>query len=179
MARIPLPTRDSLPNDELRSRWDRQANQGQVLNIQRAFLTNPGIDLNAFRVWRASGLAPRQRELVILRCAFQKQSTYEWHQHVRIARGEGLTDAEITAVGNWGPSALFSPGERALLAYVDELAANARPSDETFSAIAEGRSEGEIFGVTFLVTLYFQLAHIMSALDLETEEPFVGWALEG
>ena len=34
------------------------------------------------------------------------------------------------------------------------------------------------FGVTFLITLYFQLAHVMVALDLETEEPFVGWALE-
>jgi 4-carboxymuconolactone decarboxylase len=179
MARIPLPTRDSLPNDELRARWDRQATRGGVLNIQRAFMTNPGIDLNAFQVWRASGLAPRRRELVILRCAFARQSTYEWHQHVRIARGEGLSDPEIAAVGDWRSSALFSEEERSLLAYVDDLAANPRPSDATFEAVARGRNAGEIFGVTFLITLYFQLAQVMAALDLETEEPFVGWDLKG
>jgi alkylhydroperoxidase family enzyme len=177
MARIPLPTRESLASDELKERWDRQAVRGQVLNIQRAFLTNPGIDLNAFRVWRASGLAPRQRELVILRSAFNKKSTYEWHQHVRIARGEGLTDAEIFGLASWRTSTLYSEVEKDLLAYVDELAANPRPSDESFAAVAKGRSDGEVFGLTFLITLYFQLAHVMAALDLETEEPFVGWTV--
>lgn len=178
MARIPLPTRDSLGDEGLKSRWDRQANRsGQVLNIQRAFLTNPAINLNAFQVWRASGLEPRAREIVILRAAFQKKSTYEWHQHVRIARGEGLTDAEINGVTEWQNSKLFSEDERALLGYVDELAANPRPSDASFAAVSKGRETGEVFGVTFLITLYFQLAHVMAALDLETEDPFVGWKL--
>lgn len=175
MARIPLPTRDSLPTDDLKQRWDRTAARGPVLNIQRAFFTNPAIQLNAFQVWRASGLDPRARELVILRCAYKKESRYEWHQHVRIARGEGLTDAQIDAVRHWQDSDLLSDDDRALLAYVDEMAAAQRPSDEAFARIARSRSTGEVFGVTFLITLYFQLAHVMAALDLETEEPFVGW----
>jgi alkylhydroperoxidase family enzyme len=176
MARIDLPTRETLP-EELHERWDRTARNGQVLNIQRAFLTNPEIELAAFRIWRASGLEPRQRELVILRCAYQKRSTYEWHQHVRIARDAGLSDAEINAVRNWSGSPLFSAEEKALLAYVDAMAADQRPDDASFAALAAGRTAGEVFGVTFLVTLYFQLAHVMAALDLETEQPFVGWEL--
>ena len=178
MARIPLPTRETLTDEEQVRRWDRQAERGGTLNIQRAFLTNPAIALNAFQIWKASGLSNRSREIVILRCAFQKRSTYEWHQHVRIARGEGLTDDEIRAVGDWQDSKAFSAAERVLLAYVDELAANARPSDTAFARISETRSTGDTFGVTFLITLYFQLAHVMAALDLETEEPFVGWRLE-
>ena len=55
------------------------------------------------------------------------------------------------------------------------FAENPRPGEEVFAALARGRSPGEVFGVTMLITLYFQLAHIMAALDLETEEPFVGW----
>ena len=176
MARIQLPTRDSLP-EEMQGRWDAQAARGPVLNIQRAFMTNPGIDLNAFRIWRASGLSDRARELVILRCAFQKQSTYEWHQHVRIARGAGLSDEEIFGVGVWQTSALYTPDERALLALVDEFAVTPRPGDAAWAAVAANRTDGEVFGVTFLITLYFQLAHVMSALDLETEDPFVGWNL--
>ncbi|HLZ72764.1 MAG TPA: hypothetical protein VKV26_22905 [Dehalococcoidia bacterium] len=57
MARIPLPTRDSL-DAELQARWDRQAERGPVLNIMRVFMTNPTIELNARRVWQASGLSP-------------------------------------------------------------------------------------------------------------------------
>lgn len=174
MARIPLPTRDDLaPEDQ--ARWDRTAERGPVLNIQRVFFANPGIRLDAFAAWNASGLDARQRELVILRCAFVKQSTYEWHQHVRIARGAGVTDAEINGVRDWQKGTLFSPSDRALLAYVDAMASAPRPSIEVFDALHIGRSAADVVGITFLVTLYFQLAHVMAALDLETEEPFVGW----
>jgi hypothetical protein len=80
-------------------------------------------------------------------------------------------------VRNWSGSPLFSAEEKALLAYVDAMAADQRPDDASFAALAAGRTAGEVFGVTFLVTLYFQLAHVMAALDLETEQPFVGWEL--
>lgn len=175
MARIPLPTRESLPDEALQQRWDRLAERGPVLNVLRLFLANPAIELNARQVWRASGLEPRARELVILRCAYTQQSTYEWHQHVRIAVGVGLTAADINAVRTWQDAPLFSEAERVLLAYVDALATTPRPSDEVFEAFAQGRSPAEVVGVTVLITLYFQLARIMAVLDLETEEPFVGW----
>jgi alkylhydroperoxidase family enzyme len=106
-----------------------------------------------------------------------QQSTYEWHQHVRIALSESLSAAEIDAVRDWRWSSLFSEDERALLAYVDELAAALRPSDEAFAAFAAGRSPAQVLGITMLITAYFQLAHVMAALDLETEEPFVGWEI--
>ena len=175
MARIPLPTRESLTDPALQQRWDRLAERGPVLNVSRMFLVNPEIELNARQVWRASGLTPRAREIVILRCAYVQQSTYEWHQHVRIATGEGLTAAEINAVRTWQDATLFSEDERALLAYVDELAMLPRPGDAVFAALARRRSPAEVLGVTMLITLYFQLARIMAALDLETEGPFVGW----
>ena len=175
MARIPLPTRETLADEALVQRWDRLAARGPVLNVFRLFLANPDVELNAFRVWRASGLAPRARELVILRCAYVRQSTYEWHQHVRIALEEGITAAEIDAVRDWRDAGCFSEDERVLLAYVDELAARPRPDDAVFAAFAEGRTPAAVLGVTALITLYFQLAHIIAALNLETEEPFVGW----
>lgn len=175
MSRIVLPTRESLP-ESLRERWDRTASRGPVLNIQRVFFANPAIRLDALGVWKASGLEPRARELVILRAAFKKQSKYEWHQHFRIARGEGLSDHDIRAVANWEESEAFSAAERALLGYVDALADSPRPADAVFATFAESRSPSEIVGVTFLITLYFQLAQMMSALDLETEEEFVGWS---
>jgi len=173
MPRITLPTRDSLP-DELQSRWDRTAQRGPVLNIQRLFFAQPDIRLDALGVWAASGLDARRRELVILRAAFRKDSTYEWHQHVRIARDAGLSTADINAVRDWRNSGAFSGDERALLAYTDALA-EGQLSDATYAAMADGRSDAEAVGITFLITLYFQLAAIMATFQLETEAPFVGW----
>jgi 4-carboxymuconolactone decarboxylase len=175
MARIPLPTRASLTDEAMQRRWDRMAERGPVLNVLRLFMANPAIELNARKLWDASGLTPRAREIVILRCAFNRQSTYEWHQHVRIAKGEGLSLEEINAVREWRDAKVFSEQERVLLAYVDELAANPRPSEAVFADLARERTPAEILGVTMLITTYFQLAHVMAALDLETEEPFVGW----
>jgi 4-carboxymuconolactone decarboxylase len=175
MARIPLPTRDSLTDERAQRRWDRMAEAGPVLNVRRMFLTNPEVELNAARLWEATGLSPRERELVILRSAYTQRSTYEWHQHVRIATGVGLTAGEIDDVRNWRGASHFTESERILLAYVDEMAEHPRPSDEAFAALAAGRTPGEVFAVTMLIATYFQLAHVMAALDLETEEPFVGW----
>ncbi|MBI2760177.1 MAG: carboxymuconolactone decarboxylase family protein [Chloroflexi bacterium] len=177
MTRVSLPSRESLTDQGLQHRWDRFAERGPVLNVLRMFMVNPTIELNARQVWTASGLTPREREIVILRCAYAKRSTYEWHQHVRIATAEGLTPAEINAVAGWQDATAFTPAERALLAYVDELAIAPRPSDAVFAAFTRGRSDAGVLGVTMLITLYFQLAHIMAALDLETEEPFVGWQI--
>lgn len=177
MARIPLPDRATLTDEALQRRWDRLAERGPVLNVFRLFMANPAIELNARRLWEASGLSPRQREIVILRCAYLRRSTYEWQQHVRIATAEGLTPAEINAITAWQDAPIFSAAERVLLAYVDELAAYPRPGEAVFARLAEGRSPGEVLGVTMLITMYFQLAHVMAALDLETEEPFVGWEL--
>lgn len=175
MARIPLPSRETLTDPDQQRRWDRMTERGPVLNVNRLFFTSPGVDVHARQVWAASGLSPRARELVILRCAFLKQSSYEWHQHVRIATAAGLSPEEIRAVHDWQRATCFSEEDRALLAYVDALAAMPRPGDATFAAMAAGRPPGEVFAITLLITLYFQLAHIMAALDLETEEPFIGW----
>ena len=177
MARVALPVREELP-EELQKRWDQMAARGGPLNIQRLFLAQPELRLDAFGAWGASGLDARTREIVILRCAFRKESFYEWHQHVRIAREAGLSDADINAVRSWRESDAFSADERTLLAYVDALADGPPVPDDVFQAVASSRSRAHLIGVSFLITLYFQLAAIMATFELQTEVPFVGWELK-
>lgn len=175
MARVPLPSREDLTDERAIEQWDRVAARGPVHNIMRLLLLNADVHAEPIRTWRASGLSRRSRELVILRCAFRRESRYEWHQHVRIARAAGIPDADINAVAEWTGSDVFSSEERVLLAFVDAMADAQRPDDATFAAMAAGRTPAEVVGVTFLVTQYLQLAHLMAAMDLETEEEFVGW----
>ncbi len=66
-------------------------------------------------------LSERQRELLIMRVAAVRESSYEWAQHYFISREIGL-DAETIARIAFGPNApLWEPIDAALLRAVDEL----------------------------------------------------------
>src|SRR5580658_1592194 len=62
-----------------------------------------------FRRWLGFGgalldgtLPGRLRELVILRTAARFGGRYEWAQHIQLAEAQGITPAEIAAVGSDG-----------------------------------------------------------------------------
>ncbi|MEX0683372.1 MAG: carboxymuconolactone decarboxylase family protein [Dehalococcoidia bacterium] len=177
MARVPLPSREQL-SIQLQRRWDRMAARGPI-NIQRLFFASPEIDFNVTTSLRVSGLDVRTREILILRCAFLKRSTYEWHQHVRFAREGGLSDHEILEVKLWRGSDVFSENERGVLAYADVMHEGVRPSDEVFQGLFTGRTVPQVIAVALIVGHYFALAGLMQTFDIETEEPFIGWDLAG
>jgi 4-carboxymuconolactone decarboxylase len=175
MARIPLPDRDGL-SELFQKRWDRTAKSGP-LNIQRVFFASPDVAFDPGASVRASGLTQLQREPLILRAAYLKRCEYEWHQHVSMARAAGLTDDQINAVRDWENSDLFTPDQRALLAYVDGVFENNHPSDEVFEAVRAGRALDQFIAINFVIAHYFALAGIMNALEIDTETPFVGWEI--
>src|SRR5438270_13273993 len=80
---------------------------GPASNIFATLVRHPGL----FRHWLPFGgkllagkLPPRERELLILRTGWHCRSSYEWGQHVLMARLSGLTDEEIARVPG-GPAA--------------------------------------------------------------------------
>jgi alkylhydroperoxidase family enzyme len=129
-----------------------------------------------FRAWtRFSGrlmpfgLLPRaEAELVILRVAWQSRSAYEWHQHVRIGLGSGLTADEVAAVAD-GTYA-WSPRQAAVLAAVDELLDARELSDATVAALrASGYRDRELIELCLLVGNYQGLATALGGLGVEIE----------
>src|SRR5438093_5519002 len=90
-----------------------RASLGPAVNIFRTLAHHPKL----FKRWLVfanhvlfkSSLAPRERELVILRTGWLCRAEYEWGQHVIIGRASGLSDAEIEritqgpAAPGWGP----------------------------------------------------------------------------
>src|SRR5689334_9722639 len=66
----------------------------------------------------SSTLPPRLRELTILRVAHRHGSEYEWHHHVRMGKGVGLTDEVIDGIQRGAASDLL---DQTILNAVDEL----------------------------------------------------------
>ncbi len=59
-------------------------------------------------------------------------------QDCKAARDAGLTQAQVEAIPHWQISDLFSPAERAVLAYTDELVlSRGRVSDAVFAQLKE------------------------------------------
>lgn len=150
-------------------------------NVHLTIGHNPAI-LDTFRttnaeVYDGCGLSKREREIVILTVASESESRYEWHQHVRHALAAGFTRDEIRALGE-GETDPFTDAEAALHRYVSAFVRET-VDDSTHEELAAHVDTETLVGTAVLASRYVGLAKVLTAFDVETEEPFVGWDLEG
>lgn len=123
----------------------------------------------------ATTLSQRQRELLVLRVAAQREADYEWVQHKVVAGDVGLTSEEIerTAVGPEADG--WSPLDAALLRAADELIAHARIADETYAALAAELDAQQLLDLVFTVGTYDALAMAMRTFDLQLDADLQQW----
>ena len=67
-----------------------------------------------------------------------------------VATYQGLTFEKIDAVHEWRTSPLFTPAERAALAYVEEATRDKRVSDETWANLRAHFDEKQIVAITWM-----------------------------
>jgi alkylhydroperoxidase family enzyme len=152
---------------------------GKTTNVYSA-IGNNGPVLAGFRdflgsLWDDSGLTDRQRELVILTAAATTGNEYEWHQHVNIARGDIVSDEELSAIAD-GDDEVFEGAERALVRYARAVV-DGEVTDEDHEALAEHFDDAAISGAACTAAGYLGLGRTIEALGVEVEEgdEFVGW----
>ena len=113
-------------------------------------------------------LDPRDRELVILRTAFNWQSGYEWAQHERIGRSCGLSGMEIEGIKT-GPGAdHWPPRDRLLLTATDELTSDGFVSQATWAALSEF-SEKQRMDLVLTVGQYTQVAMMLNSFGVQLD----------
>jgi 4-carboxymuconolactone decarboxylase len=79
-------------------------------------------------------IAPRLNELAILCTARHWDAQFEWYQHERIARREGLAEKVCTAIANFQVPLFDDEDERCIHAFCQELLQFHRVSDATYAA---------------------------------------------
>jgi alkylhydroperoxidase family enzyme len=126
-----------------------------------------------FALYRSKNrkLDSKLRELGQIRAGFARGSQFVFSQHCKAARSEGFSEEQIAAIPAWSTSDLFSPVERALLAYTDELVLQGgRVQDGTFEALREFLSEEDILEFTYITCTYELHATMCRALRLEYDD---------
>lgn len=129
------------------------------------------VDAYAFYHSPKRTLDPIQRELAQTRVAWVVGSQFVYSQHVKALRAFGVGEERISAVSSWQVSDLFTPAERAVLAYADGMAlSHGRVSDGVFEALHEHLTDEQILELTYVVGYYMAGAAMSRALRLEYDD---------
>jgi AhpD family alkylhydroperoxidase len=118
-----------------------------------------------------SALDWRTKELVIVRVSALMECRYCVNAHTAVALDAGLSRTEILALrGKAGLDAIIDPAERAMLAWVDAVAAGPGPIDPAVHAgLRPHFADHEIVELTMLAGATLMLNRFATALRLPTD----------
>jgi len=110
------------------------------------------------------------RELLILQVAQRQGGAYEWHQHIPIALGLGVTQRQMDCIeqGQYADAA-FSEAERALLAFGREVIDNVRVPAAVFAGMRAHFSAQEIVESIVTVGCYMMMARLTEATETDLD----------
>jgi 4-carboxymuconolactone decarboxylase len=117
----------------------------------------------------AGKLSARHRELVILRTAYRCGCDYERRHHRDIALEAGFREEELDAIERDPKEYGWSESDRLVLDVVDELHADNRISDATWTRMRVQFSETQLIELVMLVGHYHMVAFTLNALRVEVE----------
>jgi alkylhydroperoxidase family enzyme len=168
MARIPYPTPEQI-SDKARE----FASKLPGLNIFRMLsysdhLLEPFVRLGNGFLSKGT-LDPVLREIAILRVGYLSRAHYETHQHERIGRGFGMSDALFAAIRQGPDARELSPLQRQVLVYVDDVIQNVRASDATFGALREQFSVKQMQELTLVTGYYMMVCRFLETFGVEVE----------
>ncbi len=125
----------------------------------------------AGRLMPGGRLSRRESELVIVRVAARRGSSYELAQHRRLARRAGVDAEQLAAVESGAEHAGLTARERLLLRAADEILADQDLSDGLWAALGERFDERERIEIVMLVGHYAMLATALHVLRVQPDRP--------
>jgi alkylhydroperoxidase family enzyme len=130
--------------------------------------------LRSFLAWGNrllfSGLLPgRDRELLILRTAWNWQASFEWGHHTGIGEASGLSADEIRRIPLWPEVGGWSALEASLLDAADELWRHGKIPPDTWSVLAAHYRIEQLIEVPLVVGNYTMIAFFAQSVGLEND----------
>jgi alkylhydroperoxidase family enzyme len=174
MARVHLIAEKERPELAEAIAKIKGARGGRLINIYRLMLHSPALASAWFELNQAvrygTEIDGQCREIAVIRIAILNNVEYVQRAHgPSYALKEGLTTDQVNALRDWRPSALFSPQQRALLAYVDAMTREIDVPDPVFQEVRRHFSERQTVELTMLIGAYNMLTRFLQALKVDAE----------
>lgn len=174
MARISYVERDQAPQEVAEIFGKMEARGTPVGNLWKIAAHSPSTLLHFIRMGNAlltkTRLAPKLREMAILRTAEILDCEYERRAHTMFGKEVGMTDEQVRAVKDFENSSAFNDAERAVLRFANEVAQKGRVRDETFSNLADYLDEGMMVELAQTVGFYGMIARILLSFEVDLSE---------
>jgi alkylhydroperoxidase family enzyme len=114
--------------------------------------------------------APRRlRELLIVQIASLLKARYEYEHHQRMAKAEGVSDAQIDALPVWRESTLFDDEEKVILQLGEDLAIMPGAQPETMTVLGAHFSHRQVVEFVVTASYYRGVAGLVNSQGLEAE----------
>jgi 4-carboxymuconolactone decarboxylase len=170
MARVPYPDPAKLL-PETREALSKIA----PLNIFRMLAGGEGLmpaflKLGNYILFK-SKLDPILREIAIIRAGVLSKAKYEVHQHERIGRDLGMSEALIEAMHKGPDHPALSEMQRLVMRYTDDVVLNVRAGDTTFKPLMERLSLQEMQELTITIGFYMMVSRYLETFDIDIEQP--------
>jgi 4-carboxymuconolactone decarboxylase len=147
--------------------------KGEFLNLYKVLTHHPAL----LSAWLEFAYTLRHdcttgrslRELMILRGAQIVGSAYEWHQHRRWARQQGVPAEQIEDLFFWRESPRYSDPERAALALTEAMM-KGDVTDEIFNELTKHFSSSDIIELALTAGFYAMVPRLLNALKVPIED---------
>jgi 4-carboxymuconolactone decarboxylase len=114
-------------------------------------------------------LDPVLREIAIIRAGVLCGSSYEVHQHRRIGRGIGMSQALLDGIDEGPGAAVFTPLQRQIMEFTDDVARNVRASDATFDPLCKALGYKQIQELVITIGYYMMVSRFLETFDVDIE----------
>jgi 4-carboxymuconolactone decarboxylase len=142
------------------------------VNLYRALAHAPDL-LRAWMDWAwllrgHTATSRRLRELMILRTALLHHSQYEWHQHRRMARDEGVSETQVAELEMWRTSDKFDEAEKSALALTDAIV-EGEVTPEVIRELERHFGYAQRVELTVTAAFYAMVPRVLDALGVPVE----------
>ncbi|MFD4668872.1 carboxymuconolactone decarboxylase family protein [Lentzea sp. NPDC058450] len=154
--------------------WDEH--RAQSPNILLTLVRHPYLYEQTVPIARGvvTGVLPaRDREIVILRGAWNCTALYQWNHHLPIAAAAGLSATEIDALSHPVDAHPWSPREQVLITALDELHDRCTITDHTWRGLAGHYAQVELIELVTLCGEYRKISFQVNAWGVPLE-PWAG-----
>jgi len=115
------------------------------------------------------------RELIVMRVAQLTDAPFEWLAHWEMAVKHGITTEQLTALGGWTSTELFTDEQRDILAMTDELTGDLQVTDATWGRLTARFDAGEVVELLLTASFYSCVSRVLRALaladDVDPDDP--------
>lgn len=173
MARVPLLDESRTDLGPFIARV--KAERGKLINLYRVLMNSPAVaagwlDFNSVVRYK-TGLDAALREMIILRVSILNGAEYQARIHgATHALHAGVSREQIDALADWPDSTLFTPAQRAALAWTDAMTRDIEVPDALHAELQRHFDDKAVVEITVLAGAYNMHTRVARALRIDPEQ---------